>query len=69
MEPNKNCDCSLCLRNKKFYEAILRVPEQDKEFWKDIYSCLFHEESDGDYWEAVAKGQWPGWEAAKKVES
>lgn len=58
--PPMSCTCDLCLRTGRFREALSRVPEADREFWDGIYLALDHAESDRDYWEARAKGQWPG---------
>ena len=52
-------DCPVCQRTRKFREALERVPEKDKEFWSDIFSTLFHAESDRDYYHAIVEGSWP----------
>lgn len=55
----KTCECLLCKRNQQYYEALVRLPEQDKKFWEEVYSKLFHAESDRDYWKAKFEGTWP----------
>ncbi len=53
------CNCKLCIRSKEFQVALEKIPESDREFWKDLYNDLGNVEQDRDYYKVVVDGSWP----------
>lgn len=59
MNNEGSCDCSLCIRSRRFREVLARVPYQDRNYWENMYDHLYHVEADLEYFKAVVKGNWP----------
>jgi hypothetical protein len=60
IKEDKVCECRLCETGRAFQDAMTRVVEEDRAFWENLANRMMHAEADADYWEAVAKRQWPG---------
>lgn len=53
------CNCRICLRSHRFKEALEKVPDQEKQFFRDLFSDLYSVEMDRDYYRAIVEGSWP----------
>lgn len=53
------CECKLCARTRQFRLALEKIPEQEREFWSNLYNHLFDIEVDRDYYKAIVDGTWP----------
>lgn len=54
-----SCQCKLCSRTREFRTKLEAVPEQEREFWSNMYEYLCETEADRDYYKAVVEGTWP----------
>ena len=44
-----SCNCEICQRGREFKKHLERIPEEERNYFEDIYVLLMNVESDRDW--------------------
>jgi len=56
---SRTCACDACKKNDDVMERLQRLPEEERDFFEEMWLDNMHLQLDRDYYRAVIEGSWP----------